>query len=372
MDDKLLEEARKPHGDAKVILSLEQKGFCVSRLRRGTSTKEKEAKDVAEFEDLIKSAAVSWVDYVVEDLKRDAPEVAKSIGFSEQLVNSLLSRLSESGYEDLDSEMGLLVPVISAQGFDVKIEYMLVLLRNNLVVTLHTTQMTRFFRLRRYAKIFMKKIKPKLSKEDRITILLTRILDESNSRNFDALRNIEKSADNVSEMLSRTDTDRELIGRQIHAMKHGLMIYMNGLWETIDVLNTLRYGDPELLSDNRRLLERIGALTIETNYQIELAEHMSQVLASGLEVMQSIYNNQLQILNNNLALVVAYLTVIGTAVLVPNTLATIFGVSFFDDFGTGFLSDYLILILLSTVISVLLAYLWVRKSGLLPKGIKNQ
>jgi len=126
-------------------------------------------------------------------------------------------------------------------------------------------------------------------------------------------------------------------------------------------------GDPELLSDNKRLLERIGALTIETNYQIELAEHMSQVLASGLEVMQSIYNNQLQLLSNRLALLVAYLTILGTAVLVPNTVATIFGVPFFD-FGPDFLPYYELIIVASTIISVLAAYLWVRLSGLLPKS----
>ncbi len=365
MDTKLVENIRRTHGDGKVILSLEQKGFCVSLHKKG-DTIEKEAKDMQDFKDQIKSSSVSWVDYIVEDLKRDAPIVSQSLGFSDQLVSTLLTRTSESGYEDLDEEMGLLVPVIFAKGFDVKIEYMLLLIRSSVVVTIHTTQATRFFRLRRYGKIFMKKIKPKQSKQDRTTMVLTRILDENNSRNFDALRGIEKAADQVSEMLSRTDTDRELLGQQIHTMKHALMVYMNGLWETVDVLNTLRYGDPELLSDNRRLLERIGALTIETNYQIELAEHMSQVLASGLEVMQSIYNNQLQILNNKLALLVAYLTVLGTAVLVPNTIATIFGVPFFD-FGPEFLPWYEMIIVGSTFLSILVAYAWVRVSGLLPK-----
>jgi len=149
-------------------------------------------------------------------------------------------------------------------------------------------------------------------------------------------------------------------------MKHALMVYLNGLWQTVDVLNTLRYGDPELLTDDERLLERIGALVIEVNYQVQLAEHMGEVLASGLEVMQSIYNNQLQILNNKLALLVGYLTVLGTAVLVPNTIATIFGVPFFT-FGPEFLPYYLLIITLSTVLSIAIAYWWVKKSGLLPK-----
>ncbi len=365
LNKELVEKAREKHGEEKVILSLEQKGFCVALLKNG-QTKDLEVQKAKEFQELVKKSSVSWIDYIVEDLKRDAPAVATSLGFSEQLVNTLITRASESGYEDLDAEMGLLLPIIFAKGFDVRIEYMLLLIRENMVVTIHTTQATRFFRLRRYGRIFMRKIKPKLSRQDKITMVLTRILDENNSRNFDTLRGIEKSADKVSEMLSRTDTNREEIGQQIHGMKHALMIYMNGLWETVDVLNTLRYGDPELLTDNRRLLERLGALTIETNYQIELAEHMGQVLASGLEVMQSIYNNQLQLLNNKLAMLVAYLTVLGTAVLVPNTIATIFGVPFLP-FREEFLPYYGMIIIGSTVLSVLIAFWWVKRSGLLPK-----
>jgi magnesium transporter len=365
LNKKLVEKARRNHGYEKVILSLEQKGFCVALLRDGT-TSEKEVKDVKELLRLIKTSSVSWVDYIVEDLNRNAPGVATSLGFSTQLVDTLLKGASESGYEDLDTEMGLMVPVISSKGFEVSIGYLLVLMRKNMIVTIHTTEAARFFRLRRYGKIIMKKIRRRAARRDKITMVLTRILDENNSRNFDALRGIEKFSDSVSEKLSKIDTPREKIGAEIHAMKHALMIYLNGLWQTIDVLNTLRYGDPELLSDDRRLLERIGALVIETNYQIELAEHMGQVLASGLEVMQSIYNNQLQILNNKLALLVAYLTVLGTAVLVPNTIATIFGVPFLP-FGSEFISNYSLIIVGSTIISIVLAFWWVKSKGLLPE-----
>ncbi|MEW6749250.1 MAG: CorA family divalent cation transporter [Candidatus Micrarchaeota archaeon] len=361
----LLEKARKEAG-SKLVLSLEQKGFCVSLQNDGTTT-EMEVQDVKELLSLIGSSSISWVDYIVEDLKRDAPDVAKSMAFNAQMVDSLLKGTSESGYEDFDTEMGILVPVIFAQGFDVTINHLLVLIRENVLVTIHTTQATRFFRLRRYGKIFMRKIRQKIPKRDKITIILTRILDENNSRNFDALRGLEKCADSVSEKLSRTDTPRTEIGGEIHKMKHALMVYMNGLWQTVDVLNTLRYGDPEILSDDQRLLERLGALVIETNYQIELAEHMSQVLASGLEVMQSIYNNQLQILNNRLAMMVAYLTILGTAVLVPNTIATIFGTGFFENLGPAYLPQYLAIILGSTIISIAVAFWWVKSSGLLPE-----
>ena len=148
-------------------------------------------------------------------------------------------------------------------------------------------------------------------------------------------------------------------------MKHALIMYLSGLWETVDVLNTLRYGDPEVLSDEPKLLARVGVLITEVHTQIGLAEHLSNVLASGLEVMQSIYNNQLQVLNNKMAILVAYMTILGTAVLVPNTLATILSNPAYQltpaDAGW-----YSLLMVLSTFVATFIAYWWVKRKGLLP------
>jgi magnesium transporter len=74
--------------------------------------------------------------------------------------------------------------------------------------------------------------------------------------------------------------------------------------------------------------------------------------------MQSIYNNQLQNLNNRFALVTAYLTVLGTAFLVPNTIATIAG----SGVMRGTMAAqwwYVPLLIGSTVIATLVSFLWV-------------
>ncbi len=364
LNKELVHKIRRKHGDERIILSLEEKAFCVSLQKDGT-TLEREARDVSEFMGQISASQVAWVDYIVEDLRRDACDVAKSLGFSGNVTSALI-KADRAGYEDLDTELGLLIPAIIVSGFDVKIEYLLILMRSGLVVTIHTTEVKRFFRLRRYARVFMRKIKTPLSKPDKLTHVLIRIIDENNARNFDHLREIESNADKLSEKLSDVNTPREAIGKNIHEMKHALIMYLTGLWETVDVLNTLRYGDPELLTDDPKLLQRLGSLVVEVNYQIGLAEHLSEVLASGLEVMQSIYNNQLQILNNKMALLVAYLTVIGTAVLVPNTIATALSNPAFQ-MGPQDVGWYSALLVLSTIVSTLVAYLWVKSRGLLPE-----
>jgi magnesium transporter len=342
----------------------EKKGFCVVLV--GGQTRRKESDNVEDFRDLIAGASVAWVDYVVNDFDSEVFEISRALGFSDALTRNLLSSSPKSNYEDFDTEMGMILPAIFLRGFDVKLLSLLILIHENLIVTLHTTEVTRFLRARRYATTFLRKIPQNILLQDKITLLLIRIVDENNSRNFDHLREIEEHGDKLSEELANPKTPRDLMGQKIYQMKHALIVYLRGLWMTVDTLNSLRYGDAELLTDDPKILDNINALIGEVNLQIGLAEHMSEVLASGLEVLQSIYNNQLQVLNNRLALLVGYLTIIGTALLVPNTIATVAGNTMFQ-FTPADQGWYLTVIIGSTVFATILSWWIVKKKGLLPR-----
>ncbi len=342
----------------------EEKGFCAAL--DGGKTKRLGANNAKDFCEFISSASLAWIDYVIDNFEKEALEIASSLGFSELLLRNLLASPG-GGYEDLETEMGILLPAIYMEGFDVKIDQIVIMMRNGLLVTLHTKEVKRFFRVRRYAETLLRKIPQKVPQKDRITLLLIRIIDENNSRNFDYLRGIEEKGDRLSKQLADTRVSRSEIGTDIYDMKHALIVYLGGLWSTVDTLNALRYGDAELLTDNPKILNRMNALTGEVNSHIGLAEHLSEVLASGLEVLQSIYNNQLQVLNNRMALLVAYLTIIGTALLVPNTIATIAGNPMFD-FTARDIPWYIGLIVASTVIAPLASWWAVRRMGLLPRS----
>jgi len=304
------------------------------------------------------------LNFPVKDIKKDADLIATSLGFSSTLVPTLLSSYL-SAYEDRDTELGVMLPAVAVKKFDVLISPILILVRKDLILTIHDENVNRLIRLSRYGDAFMRKIKPTLATQDKLTIILTRIIDENINRNFDHLREIEAQGDELTRMLVDTTAPRASIAPEIFNMKHALISYLDSLWATLDVVNSLRHGDAELISDSPKLLARVGILSDDVNRHIALSEHMSEVLASGLEVMQSIYNNQLQILNNRLALVVAWLTILGTAVLVPNTIATVLGSSAFD-LGPEDRLWYLALILTSTVSATWAAYWWIKKKGMLP------
>jgi len=194
-------------------------------------------------------------------------------------------------------------------------------------------------------------------------VLLTRIIDENNEKNFNGLRMIEEEGDELGKYMVQPKAPRAAIGEDIYKMKHALITYLNTLWATWDVINSLRYGDAELITDNQKLLQRIGILGDDINRQIALSEHMSEVLASGLEVLQTIYNNQLQMLNNRLAFLATWLAVLGTAVLVPNTLATVFGMQGFTIFDW---KVEIVLLLISTVLSAVLMYYFIKNKKWIP------
>ena len=339
------------------------RGFCATL--SGDKTQCVRSEYVEDLGHFVSKASVAWVDFIVDDFRTEPLQVALKFGFSEILVKNLLKN-TRSGYEDFNTEMGLFLPAIHVEGFEVTLRPMLILLRKNMILTLHTSETTRFFRVRRYAATLLRKLPPNMPQNDKMTMLLVRIIDESNAKNFEYLQVIEEQGDQLSKELSDPTTSRKTIGKNIYLMKHALIVYLSGLWATVDALSSLRYGDADLITDNPKIIDRMSGLVGEVHAQIGLAEHLSEVLASGLEVLQSIYNNQLQILNNRLALLVAYLTIIGTAILVPNTIATVLSNSMFN-FQPSDEGWYLGLIVSSTVIATFFSWWIVDKMGLLPK-----
>jgi len=351
-------------GDAE---KMQKNAFYVSLSKEGITTK-LESDNVSEIVSLLKEDALEWMDFTVENINEDSFFIATSLKFSLPLVASVLTD-RYSSYEDLDVELGLMLPAVRVEKFDVKVYSLLILIRKNLILTIHRKEVLRLQKIYRYADIFMKKIRQDLPWNDKLTILLTRIIDENNQKNFNGLRMIEEEGDELGKYMVEPTAPRAQIGSDIYKMKHALITYLNTLWASWDVINSLRYGDAEVITDNQKLLQRIGILGDDINRQIALSEHMSEVLASGLEVLQTIYNNQLTMLNNRLAFVATWLAVLGTAVLVPNTLATVFGMPSFD-FLDWRIS--VVLVLISTVLSGGLMYLIMKRRNWIPPKIACQ
>ena len=350
--------------------------FYTAILPSGTVSKGS-TESSAEFSELLASATIIWVDYVTQDtdFDKEAHIVAEQIGFSHDLTSSVTSK-SYLNYDDLDIELGMKVPSIQVRGLEVEAYPLLLFCRKNFVLTIHPVNVDRrFTRLRRYSETVLKKIPANASAQDKLTILLSRIIDHNNDRNFEHLRQIEERQNDLSETFMDYSVPGTELAPKIHQVKRALLIYLNALWDSLDVLHALRNGDAELITDDPILLSKLGILADDVRRQLDLAEHMSEVLASGLEALQSIYNNQLQntnnqlqSTNNRLSYIVTYLTIVGTAILVPNTIATILGdTTIFSNLSPKDHIWYWPLMIGATVVSTFLSYWWVKKKGLMSK-----
>ncbi|MBS3114857.1 magnesium transporter CorA [Candidatus Woesearchaeota archaeon] len=336
--------------------------FCVAMLKNGSTVKIEGKAE--EFLQTIKDADFAWINVQVDDLKEDGSKIASMLGFTPAIIHELVEQRF-SGYDDHTAELGLLLPAVKVRELEVEINKLIILMKNNLIVTIHGEHVTRLVKFARYAVTFFKKVPKNLDDVDKISLVLIRILDENNEKNFDGIRAIQEQGEEISKYLIETTGFRQQLGTDIYKMKHALITYLEALWASLDVIHYLRYGDAELITDDPIILQKVGMLSTDLTRQISISEQMSTVLASGLEVLQSIYNNQLQMLNNRLALVVVWLTVLGTVVLVPNTLATIFSIGTFSEkIGE---TSIIWIIVASTITSGIMAYWYGKRLLIGPK-----
>jgi len=360
-------------------LELMQKRWFCTGLESSGKTFKHEAESPATFLEIINQSMVTWVDYITDNPMKDLPSVAAQMGFSEPFISSMAC-CDQQNYQDFDNEMWMSFPSVQIRGNEVKAHPLLILIKKNMVLTLHMRLVDkRFIRLRRYSEAILRKIPVDVRPEDKLTILLSRIIDTNNDSNFRHLRVIEEFGDELNRDLMDQQTDKVQLGPKIYEMKHALIIYMNALWESVDVLQAIRFGDAQLLTDDQKLVNLFSVMVEQVKSQIGLSEHMSEVLASGIEATQTIYNNQLTtannqltisnnqltVLNNRFAKLAAYLTIVGTALLIPNTIATILGNSVWV-YGPENLSLYLFLMIGATLGGSIFMWFWISKKGLLP------
>ncbi len=334
--------------------------FCVAMLKNGNAVKiEGKSED---FLETLKESEFSWINVQVDDLKEEGGRIASMLGFNPSIVHELvLQRFS--GYDDHTTELGLLLPAVHVSELEVEINKLIILIKGSIIVTIHTEHVTRLVKFARYAVTFFRKVPKNLDIIDRISLVLIRILDENNERNFDGIRSIQEQGEEISKYLIETTGFRKQLGSDIYKMKHALISYLEALWASLDVIHYLRYGDAELITDDSIILQKIGMLSTDLTRQISISEQMSTVLASGLEVLQSIYNNQLTLLNNRMALIAVWLAVLGTAFVVPNTIATIFGTPIGEHLEWH---TQLWIIFISTFVSGIFAYWFIKQKGFLP------
>ena len=195
---------------------------------------------------------------------------------------------------------------------------------------------------------------------DRQTILLFRLLDEVSETNFSILRTIIEQAEQLEiDLAGSRQADRD-VGFELSNMKRSLLTFLNAVWATHDTVRNLKYGDPDMLTDDDDILEKFEVILGRLDRQIQMAENVMEVIATGITVIQTETSNKLTKL-------IVWLTVAATAVLVPNTIATIFGIPGLEISWTWVIP----ILLVSTLISAVVTYRWTKQFRVNPFRIKK-
>jgi magnesium transporter len=223
------------HLNSDQIFDENNRGFCAILNEKGAQSSF--SPKIDDFTSLINHVSIAWIDYIIEDFEKEATESAAKVGFSDQLIERLLLDI-RGNYEDFDTEMGLLLPAIHVEGLDINMEPLLILLRGNLLLTIHTQKRSRFYQMRRYAEAYLKKLPKKMKTTDLLTLLLIRIIDENNSWNFKQLQEMDERSDDLTMDLKDNNVVQPHVGDQVYQMKHALLKYLSALWGTAYAMAT--------------------------------------------------------------------------------------------------------------------------------------
>ena len=325
------------------------KAISVAGLLEGTPFK-KPTVEMEELPGIISSGHLTWIECVVDSIIDDSPKILEKLGITMDATVLLSGYVSS--YEDRGDTLGLMVPFVVPGNNKTLTAPILIFVKKDLIVTIHDDYGGKITRLYNYAPTLLRKL-PKEADTwaDGQTILLARIIDEICETNFSILRLIVERAEQFEIDLAGSRQVTRDISLEVSSMKTSLLTFLNAVWATYDTVHNLKHGDADMVSDDEIILGKFEVILGRLDRQIQMSENVMQMVATGVNVVQTEVTNKVTIL-------IIWWTVAGTAELVPNTIATVFGLypnheaAFWPIVGT---------IMTSAGLATAVAYFYVRK-----------
>ncbi len=326
------------------------KAVSIAGLQQDGTAFKKPTSDLDEASSLATLDQLVWIECVVDNIVGETPKILERLGIT--MDPSVLLSGYVSSYEDRGDILGIMIPFVVPGNNTTQTAPLLVFMKKNLLLTIHDDYGGKITRLYNYAQTLLRKL-PKEPENwaDRQTLLLARIIDEISETNFSILRLIVERAEQFEIDLAGSRQVTRDISLELSNMKTSILTFLNAVWATYDTVHNLKYGDAEQISDNESILAKFEIILGRLDRQIQMSENIMQMAATGANVIQTEVTNKVTIL-------IIWWTVAGTAELVPNTIATVFGLypnheaAFWPIVGT---------ITGSAAIATMVAYLYVRK-----------
>lgn len=298
---------------------------------------------------MINTSNLTWIECVVDDIINETPTILNKINVKFDPTILLSGYLTS--YEDIVDTLGIMLPFIVTGSSITQTSPLLIFIQKNLIITIHDDYGGKIQKLHTYSSNLLRKLPRDPNKwDDRQTLLLFRLMDEVSEANFSVLRFIVEKTEQLELDLTNSRQIKRDLPLELSNMKRSILTFVNAVWAIHDIIRNLKYGDSDMLTDNDDILEKFEVILSRLDRQIQTAENVMDVISTGMVVIQTETSNKLTTL-------IVWLTVVATAVLVPNTLATIFGI---PDFDIKYIWIIPILII-STIISTIITYRYTKE-----------
>jgi magnesium transporter len=325
------------------------KAISVAGLLEGTPFK-KPIVEIDELAEIISAGHLTWIECVVDSIIDDSPKILEKVGIT--MDASVLLSGYVSSYEDRGDTLGLMIPFVVPGNNKTLTAPILIFMKKDLIVTIHDDYGGKITRLYNYAPTVLRKLPKEVdSWADGQTILLARIIDEICESNFSILRLIVERAEQFEIDIAGSRQVTRDISLELSNMKTSLLTFLNAVWATYDTVHNLKHGDADMVSDDEIILGKFEVILGRLDRQIQMSENVMQMVATGVNVVQTEVTNKVTIL-------IIWWTVAGTAELVPNTIATVFGL--YPNHETVFF-PIVATVVGSAILATAVAYFYVRK-----------
>ncbi len=325
------------------------KTISVAGLQDGASFK-KPTVTLEELSDIASPVHLTWIECVVDNIIGETPKILEKLNIT--MDPSVLLSGYVSSYEDRGDTLGLMIPFVVPGNNKTLTAPILIFMKKDLIVTIHDDYGGKITRLYNYAPTLLRKLpKEADSWADRQTILLARIIDEISESNFSILRLIVERAEQFEIDIAGSRQVTRDISLELSNVRTSLLTFLNATWASYDTVHNLKYGDAEMVSDNEVILAKFEVILGRLDRQIQMSENIMQMVATGVNVVQTEVTNKVTIL-------IIWWTVAGTAELVPNTIATVFGL--YPNHETVFW-PIVTTVVTSAALATAVAYFYVKK-----------
>ncbi len=194
------------------------------------------------------------------------------------------------------------------------------------------------------------------------SLVLWKLLDFAVTRNGRIIEVIEDAMETMEEDVIAGKFRTESIFR----LKRALIANNKVAWHGRELVMNFKKGVVSFVDSTHAFLPLYDDLYDDLVYQLDISETLREVLTDSLNIHVSVISNNLNRSIQRLTHVTVVLTVLATAALVPNTVATIFGIPYLPikaDSTYSFLGASLypwqIMLLLILILTILpAALLW--------------